>query len=103
MDVKRTRSDMNFFISPTKLTYNEILNQNIPPREFPRPYLTQFSEIFGRIDDDPYLNELMNNENIEKHADVMSRILFIYAKLNPGVRYVQGMNEILAPIYYCFA
>jgi hypothetical protein len=39
---------------------------------------------------------------IETHADVLSRILFIYAKLNPGVMYVQGMNEILATVYYCF-
>ncbi len=31
---------------------------------------------------------------------VMERILFIYAKLNPGIRYVQGMNEILAPLFY---
>jgi hypothetical protein len=29
-------------------------------------------------------------------------VLFIYAKLNPGVKYVQGMNEVLAVIYYCF-
>lgn len=32
----------------------------------------------------------------------MSRILFIYAKLNPGIKYVQGMNEILATIYFAF-
>jgi hypothetical protein len=31
----------------------------------------------------------------------MSRILFLYARLNPGVMYVQGMNEILATLYYC--
>jgi hypothetical protein len=30
----------------------------------------------------------------------MSRILFIYAKLNKQIQYVQGMNEILAPIFY---
>eukprot|EP00632_Arachnochrysis_sp_CCMP2950_P006412 CAMPEP_0185702828 /NCGR_PEP_ID=MMETSP1164-20130828/13017_1 /TAXON_ID=1104430 /ORGANISM="Chrysoreinhardia sp, Strain CCMP2950" /LENGTH=295 /DNA_ID=CAMNT_0028370077 /DNA_START=916 /DNA_END=1803 /DNA_ORIENTATION=- len=35
--------------------------------------------------------------------DAMSRILFIYAKLNPGVRYVQGMNELLGTIFYVFA
>ena len=29
-------------------------------------------------------------------------MVFVYAKLNPGIRYVQGMNEILAPIYYVF-
>ncbi|KAI9490507.1 rab-GTPase-TBC domain-containing protein [Zychaea mexicana] len=37
------------------------------------------------------------------HWEAIERILFIYAKLNPGVGYVQGMNEILAPIYYVFA
>ncbi|KAI7854604.1 rab-GTPase-TBC domain-containing protein [Circinella umbellata] len=37
------------------------------------------------------------------HWEVIERILFIYAKLNPGVGYVQGMNELLAPIYYVFA
>lgn len=30
----------------------------------------------------------------------MQRALFVYAKLNPGLTYVQGMNELLAPIYY---
>ena len=28
--------------------------------------------------------------------------MFIFAKLNQGLRYVQGMNELLAPIYYQF-
>lgn len=35
--------------------------------------------------------------------DAMKRILFVYAKLNPGVRYVQGMNEILGTLFYVFA
>lgn len=39
---------------------------------------------------------------IDTHADVLHRILFIYAKLNPGIKYVQGMNEVLAVIYYCY-
>jgi hypothetical protein len=29
-------------------------------------------------------------------------MLFIYAKLNPGLRYIQGMNELLAPNYYLY-
>ena len=32
----------------------------------------------------------------------MKRALFIFAKLNPGLRYVQGMNELLAPLYFHF-
>jgi hypothetical protein len=39
---------------------------------------------------------------IETHADILHRILFIYAKLNPSIIYIQGMNEILAVLYYCF-
>ena len=39
---------------------------------------------------------------IESHSDALARVLFIYAQLNKGVRYVQGMNEILAVLYYCF-
>eukprot|EP00026_Physarum_polycephalum_P005748 Phypoly_transcript_05786.p1 GENE.Phypoly_transcript_05786~~Phypoly_transcript_05786.p1 ORF type:complete len:554 (+),score=80.11 Phypoly_transcript_05786:209-1870(+) len=32
--------------------------------------------------------------------DIMSRILFIYAKMNPSLSYRQGMHELLAPIVY---
>lgn len=39
----------------------------------------------------------------EFHWQIVARILFIYAKLNPGQGYVQGMNEIIGPLYYVFA
>lgn len=42
-------------------------------------------------------------EGQEAHWEVVERILFLYAKLNPGQGYVQGMNEIIGPIYYTFA
>ncbi|XP_070550230.1 TBC1 domain family member 13-like isoform X2 [Ptychodera flava] len=42
-------------------------------------------------------------EGQEAHWEVVERILFLYAKLNPGQGYVQGMNEIIGPIYYIFA
>ena len=32
----------------------------------------------------------------------MRNILIVFAKLNPGIRYVQGMNEILAQLFYVF-
>lgn len=32
----------------------------------------------------------------------MRSILIVFAKLNPGIRYVQGMNEVLAPLFYVF-
>ena len=48
------------------------------------------------------LNDDDKENYIEVHADSLSRILFIYAKLNPGIKYTQGMNEVLAIIYICF-
>lgn len=39
----------------------------------------------------------------QRHYDALARILLTYARLNPGVRYVQGMNDLCAPLYYLFA
>uniref|UniRef100_A0A3B3T0P2 TBC1 domain family member 13 n=1 Tax=Paramormyrops kingsleyae TaxID=1676925 RepID=A0A3B3T0P2_9TELE len=39
----------------------------------------------------------------EAHWEVVERVLFVYAKLNPGIAYVQGMNEVVGPLYYTFA
>eukprot|EP00438_Fugacium_kawagutii_P031895 Skav206017 [mRNA] locus=scaffold3015:66498:67989:+ [translate_table: standard] len=49
---------------------------------------------------DPECIDVMDPKS---HYDVLARILLLYAKLNRGVRYVQGMNELLAPLYYLFA
>lgn len=37
------------------------------------------------------------------HYDALARVLLVYARLNPVVSYVQGMNEVCAPLYYVFA
>jgi len=39
----------------------------------------------------------------EAHWEVLERLLFVFAKLNPGQGYVQGMNEIIGPLYYTMA
>ncbi|KAL5213810.1 hypothetical protein ABZP36_002962 [Zizania latifolia] len=41
-------------------------------------------------------SDALSNQESLKH------MLTIFAKLNPGIRYVQGMNEVLAPLYYVF-
>ena len=33
----------------------------------------------------------------------MARLLFVYGMLNNGIRYVQGMNELLAPLLFVCA
>lgn len=39
----------------------------------------------------------------EYHWEVIERILYIYYKTHGSQNYVQGMNEIIAPIYFVFA
>lgn len=44
------------------------------------------------------------NEDLgQKRYAALERILFIWAKLNKGVRYVQGMNEIVGTLYFVLA
>ncbi|KAL5723007.1 hypothetical protein ACHQM5_006456 [Ranunculus cassubicifolius] len=35
-----------------------------------------------------------------KTQQEMRNVLLLFGKLNPKIRYVQGMNEVLAPLYY---
>ena len=87
-DVKRTRREMNFFSKAT----DEKLNTEANKKRL---------ELQADVKRADLKAEDVQNY-IETHADVLHRILFIYAKLNPGIKYVQGMNEVLAVIYYCF-
>ncbi|XP_047055614.1 TBC1 domain family member 13-like isoform X2 [Lolium rigidum] len=38
----------------------------------------------------------------KSNQESLKNILIIFAKLNAGIRYVQGMNEILAPLFFVF-
>ncbi|XP_031383541.1 TBC1 domain family member 13-like isoform X2 [Punica granatum] len=69
----------------------------------------QYAEIVEQIDRDlqrthPDMKFFSGEtENSRKHREAMRNILILFAKLNPAIRYVQGMNEVLAPIYYVFS
>ena len=86
--MRRTRTDLNFFCNAFDPANNTKKNKE----QLARQVEFKHADLCG----DDRLNY------IETHADVLSRILFIYAKLNPGVKYVQGMNEVLACLYWCF-
>ncbi|PKI31201.1 hypothetical protein CRG98_048408 [Punica granatum] len=43
-----------------------------------------------------------DSPDAKDNQEALKTVLTIFAKLNPGIRYVQGMNEILAPLYYVF-
>ncbi|GJN37117.1 hypothetical protein PR202_gb26042 [Eleusine coracana subsp. coracana] len=68
----------------------------------------QESEIIEQIDRDvkrthPEM-QFFNGDSSSalSNQESLKRILTIFAKLNPGIRYVQGMNEVLAPLFYVF-
>ncbi|KAK6279261.1 Rab-GAP-TBC domain - like 8 [Theobroma cacao] len=66
------------------------------------------SEIIEQIDRDvkrthPDMHFFSGDSQLAKsNQDALRNILIVFAKLNPGIRYVQGMNEILAPLFYVF-
>ncbi|KAI9203443.1 rab-GTPase-TBC domain-containing protein [Polychytrium aggregatum] len=71
--------------------------QTTPLQDAPRD---PSSEMIG----DPLQSQThLQDPDADLHWEANERILFIYAKLNPGVGYIQGMNELLAPIYYVMA
>ncbi|KDP39352.1 hypothetical protein JCGZ_01109 [Jatropha curcas] len=68
----------------------------------------QDTEIMEQIDRDvkrthPDMHFFSGDSSMAKsNQEALRNILIVFAKLNPGIRYVQGMNEILAPLFYVF-
>ncbi len=90
-DVNRTHNQMDFFFKLTddtnKLSQKELIDLMDNRRNCSMKDIKDIYKI-----------------NIkETHADVIIRILIIYSIFSPDISYVQGMNEILAPIYYTFS
>ena len=90
-DVNRTHNQMDFFFK--SIDENNILSKN--------ELLTMMENRRNCSMKD--INDIYKINIKETHADVIIRILFIYSTFFPDISYVQGMNEIIAPIYYIFS
>ena len=90
-DVYRTHNQMDFFFKPTD--ENIILSQKELNAIMDNRRNCTMKDI----------NDIYKINIKETHADVIVRILFIYSTFFPDISYVQGMNEIIAPIYYIFS
>jgi hypothetical protein len=53
--------------------------------------------------DVPFFEDKNKNNEKETNYDVLRRILFFYANEHGEVSYIQGMNEIIAIIFYIFS
>ena len=90
-DILRTKSNMNFVSMPS------MSNKNNPTKDMVIQAAIDLKNNVGLS------HKLKKNKYFETNAEVMNRILFIYAKIHEDVSYIQGMNDLLAPIYYCFS
>ncbi|EXB39154.1 TBC1 domain family member 13 [Morus notabilis] len=70
---------------------------------------SQHTEITEQIDRDLQRTHpdmkffLGDSSSSKKNRVAMRNILLLFSKLNPAIRYVQGMNEVLAPMFYVFS
>ncbi|KAK6161736.1 hypothetical protein DH2020_005117 [Rehmannia glutinosa] len=92
-----SRSEISHGEHPLSLGKSSIWNQ-----------FFQETEIMEQIDRDvmrthPDIHFFSGDSTFAKsNQEALRNILIVFAKLNPGIRYVQGMNEILAPLFYIF-
>ncbi|TPX39947.1 hypothetical protein SeLEV6574_g06909 [Synchytrium endobioticum] len=125
-DVRRTLPDMSFF--QLQVTSSEYSPLTCDPAQSPKaPYtaINNRRNLFKRLarirtDDVEFgvrtrkdfcnINRSPCNSGgdddgnvYDLHWEAIERILFIFAKLNTGLGYIQGMNELLGPIYFVLA
>ncbi|XP_045463599.1 TBC1 domain family member 13 [Harmonia axyridis] len=113
-DVRRLCPDISFFQQPTEFPCTKIVDSKEEIRLHKRVQrcvlksanverkglgITKIALTRRKANED----YAPMTEGKEAHWEVVERILFLYAKLNPGQSYVQGMNEIVGPIYHAFA
>lgn len=112
-DVRRLYPEIAFFQKATDYPCKILINHKLEPLCNRVNSILLDSEVIVKqrsgAQNLVYLKKSANEEygileaGKEAHWQVVERILFLYAKLNPGVKYIQGMNEIIGPIYYAFA
>lgn len=84
-DVKRTHPDMHFFCGDSSFAKSNQVNLHGSCA------LSLNSDVRWAV-----------WSFCDAHQESLKNVLLIFAKLNAGIRYVQGMNEILAPLFFVF-
>ncbi|XP_054156693.1 TBC1 domain family member 13-like [Oppia nitens] len=114
-DVRRLYPDISFFQQRIAKTFTKSTACDVIGRTSSKAYtIDVIRNCFGATEirdnqkkyntsDDNDFDSTKSLDGQEFHWQIVARVLFIYAKLNPGQGYVQGMNEIIGPLYYVFA
>jgi len=92
-------------LNQSKLSqWNEFFNENNTINQIEKDVHRTFPHLhFFQLEESATDNEAVAIPLTNHHARALRSILFLYSKLNSGISYVQGMNEIVGPIYYVFA
>ncbi|CAI8055926.1 TBC1 domain family member 13 [Geodia barretti] len=112
-DTRRLYPDLSFFQQPTpypRASYSagmEALKKRVERSSLPSQRVgTTRMGIINMKSTAKYSSlekyYLPLKEGEEAHWEVVERILFVHAKCNKGIGYVQGMNEVIGPLYYVF-
>jgi hypothetical protein len=88
--MKRTHSQFQFLLKPSRPKTEDLLSNFHLEKILTEK--TKNSDFNGEEGFQP-----------ESHLDVIARILYVFAKLNKNIRYVQGMDELASLIYYTSA
>ncbi len=91
LEYKKIKEKYKYYPNDIKEEKDKLLIEQIN-KDLPR---TRF--------DVPFFENQNKNNNKEINYDVLRRILFFYANEQNTIGYVQGMNEIIAIIFYIFS
>jgi hypothetical protein len=116
-DCRRLYPEIVFFQQPTKFPYKAYktgsvmqlasLKSRVDKSVLPSQMVqtsrggTKNLGVLGKSSDTAPYKAL--SEGQEAHWEVCERMLFVYSKINKGIKYVQGMNEIIGPLYHVLA
>lgn len=65
--------------------------------------LEEDEDVSDRVNDGGYAARREQRRRGRERREALARILFVHAKLNPAESYTQGMNEIVATLYFVLA
>ncbi|GAA95732.1 uncharacterized protein L969DRAFT_101824 [Mixia osmundae IAM 14324] len=123
-DIQRTQLALDFFAQPVAACSGCPLTSRLPLRRASQPEHTQNHRraVFERIaqlssglgyrdkhhspragSSAHFAQNGNATEAEDRHWEVLERLLYIFAQLNPGLGYVQGMADVLSPLYFAIA
>ena len=104
-DCRRIAPDLGFFQMCTdqrNLKYTQLLRLRIQNAQLSSETVVRDRMGLSTLNKKAQRSSSLTDSD-EVNWEVVERILFVFYKLNPGQGYVQGMNEVLGPLFYVFA